>query len=254
MNFQEDWNMKNYIDTSNKGFSLLELTVVIIIITILASAAIPVLTRDYLNKAGIKTALDISTIQEASRAYFINTGAWPGATSGNPMGDLTGGSYLPSSWSATNPFGNGYSILSNVATLTVSTNIPTAAQPIIQNLLPTNWVSGNVLYSTVTVPGGIIKSFGQPIAVSSGVIYFANTDGFLEGNVWTWADFVSYQILSDSNPNPTTDDGSQGTYSTNNGGPELKVMIHSLVHKGNYYEFIFLAGQGYSVNFIPLNT
>lgn len=254
--------MKKYIDTNNNGFSLLEMTVVIIIITILASAAIPALSREFLEKAGNKTALDISTIQEAARSYYINTGTWPGVISGNPMSDLTSGNYLPSSWKAINPFGfsaatpskYSYNISSNPATLTVTTYVPTAAQPIIQNLLPTNWISGNNLYSSVTVPGGIIASFGQPIPVTSGMIYYANTDGFLIGNVWTWADFVSYQVYSDSNSQPSTDDGNQATYSTNNGGPELKVMVNSLVHKGNYYQFLFLAGQGYSVNFIPLNT
>ncbi len=255
--------MKRNIDTNNKGFSLLEMTIVIIIITILVSAAIPVLTREYLNKAGTKTALDISTIQEAARAYYINNGAWPGTAQGHtPMGDLTAGNYLPSSWNAINPFGvssanpstYSYNISSNAVTLTVSTYVPMTAQLTIQNLLPTNWVSGNNVYSTVTVPGGIIASLGQPISVSSGSIYYANTDGFLVGYVWTAWNFVNYQVYSDSSPNPSTDDGSQATYSSNNGGPVLKVMVNSLVHKGNYYQFNFLAGYGYSVNFIPLNS
>jgi prepilin-type N-terminal cleavage/methylation domain-containing protein len=259
--------MKKNIDTCNKGFSLLEMTVVIIIITILVSAAIPVLTRDYLNKAGTKTALDISTIQEAARAYYINNGAWPGTAGGHtPMGDLTAGNYLPSSWNAINPFGvssatvsnYSYNISSNAVTLTVSTYVPTAAQPIIQNLLPTNWVSGNNVYSTVTVPGGIIASLGQPIPVSSGTIYYANTDGFLEGNAYTDWQLVGYYVVSDSSPHPSTElpDCNQGTYSGNNGGYALQVMVHCSIYKGNYYQFNY-SGQspgGYTVNFIPLNS
>jgi len=45
MNSQGERNMKRNTATSNKAFSLLEMTVVIIMMTILASAAIPVLTR-----------------------------------------------------------------------------------------------------------------------------------------------------------------------------------------------------------------
>jgi len=65
---------------NNRGFSLLEITVVIIIITILASAAIPVLSRAYLEKAGTKTALDINAIQDAARAYYVDNNKWPDST------------------------------------------------------------------------------------------------------------------------------------------------------------------------------
>jgi microcystin-dependent protein/type II secretory pathway pseudopilin PulG len=165
MGFQENWNMKRNIFINNKAFSLLEMTIVIIIMIILASAAIPVLSRAYLEKAGTKTALDINAIQDAARAYYINNNAWPGITSGNAMGDLTAGNYLPSGWNAINPFGfasanpSAYSYnvslngSSNGSSLIVSTYVPTAVQPIIQNLLPINWVSGNMIFSSVTVPG-----------------------------------------------------------------------------------------------------
>jgi prepilin-type N-terminal cleavage/methylation domain-containing protein len=154
--------MKRNILTSNKAFSLIETTVVIIILTILASAAIPVLSRAYLEKAGTKTALDVSAIQEAARAYYIDHGKWPdNSVYPTPLAALQADNYLPSSWSAINPFGvssnnpanYAYVVSSTGAILTVDTVVPTAAQSIIQHLLPSNWVVGDTVYSSVPVPG-----------------------------------------------------------------------------------------------------
>ena len=162
--------MRKNIHINNKAFSLLEVTVVIIILTILASAAIPVLSRAYIEKAGNKTALDISAIQEAARAYYVNNNTWPGTAQGHtPMGDLTTGNYLPSSWNAINPFGfasaapstYAYNIAVNISSkdsyLTVFTYVPTAAQPIIENLLPASGLLQNnnvyYVYSSIPVPG-----------------------------------------------------------------------------------------------------
>ncbi len=261
--------MKRYIDTYNKGFSLLEMTVVIIIITILASAAIPVLTRDYLNKAATKTALDISAIQEAARSYYINNGAWPGTAGGHtPMGDLTAGNYLPSSWNAINPFGvssatpsdYSYHISSNAVTLTVSTYVPTAAQPTIQNLLPTNWISGNNVYSAVTVPGGIITSLGQPIPMSSGTIHYANTDGFLVGNTYTHAQGNGFAVITDGNPTPSYV-AQRAQVIWYSGGQDTRLPISYPIRKGNYYQVIGYDGNGnvsngmiQTLNFIPLQS
>jgi len=145
------------------GFSLLELTVVLIITAILVSAVIPQLINGYLVKAANKTALDISAIEEASRAYYIANNKWPdNSVYSTPIAALQVGNYLPSSWNAINPFGYSsatpstysYNVSSNPSLLTVNTFVPITAQPTIQNLLPATSISGNVLYSSVPVPGG----------------------------------------------------------------------------------------------------
>lgn len=133
-----------------RAFSLLELTVVIIILTILASAAIPVLSRAYIEKAGNKTALDMSAIQEAARAFYVDQNKWPDSIS-----TLQSGNYLPSSWNKMNPFGSAYNSSSTGSTFIVNTIVPNTALAIIQNLLPTNWVSGTNIYSSVPVPGAL---------------------------------------------------------------------------------------------------
>jgi len=138
------------------GFSLLEMTVVLIVISILASAVIPQLIKGYAVNAANKTALDISAVEEASRAYYVANNQWPAN-----IAALQAGNYLPSSWNGINPFGYSsgtpsnyrYNISSNASLLTVSTTVPVAAQPIIQSLLPVTSVSGNAIYSSVPVPG-----------------------------------------------------------------------------------------------------
>ena len=112
------------------GFSLLEMTVVIIVATILATAIIPQLIRVYSINAANKTALDMSAIEEAARAYYVANNSWPANIT-----VLQAGNYLPSSWKVINPFGYSsatplnysYNISSNTSLLTVSTFIPISA-------------------------------------------------------------------------------------------------------------------------------
>lgn len=144
------------------AFSLLEMTVVIIIFTILATAIVPQLVKGYTINAANKTALDISAIEEASRAYYITNNKWPdNSVYPTPIAALQAGNYLPSNWNGINPFGYAsatpsdysYNVSSNGALLTINTTVPSAALLIIQNLLPVSSVSGNIVYSSVPVPG-----------------------------------------------------------------------------------------------------
>ena len=158
---------KNTPIINNNGFSLLEITIVLIIMSVLLSAVIPVLSRVYLEKAANKTALDIFAIEEASRKFYIDNQQWPDTSSpSSAITVLKNGAYLPPGWSATNPFVNyepdlsdfNYYVKSiNPSSLTVYTNVPSDAQPIIQNLLPTPTVDptgqGHNVYSSIPVPG-----------------------------------------------------------------------------------------------------
>ena len=72
----------NLLKNNTRGFSLLEMTVVIIVATILATALIPQLIKGYSINAANKTALDISAIQEASRAYYVANNNWPANIAG----------------------------------------------------------------------------------------------------------------------------------------------------------------------------
>lgn len=177
------------------------MTVVVIILAILASAAIPVLSRSYMEKAANKAALDISAIEEAARAYYIDNNKWPDNSNyPTAIAALQAGNYLPASWSAINPFGvaaaiasdYSYKVSSNASSFTVNTMVPAAAQPMILNLLPSTWVTGSNVYSSVPVPGSLsVVPSGSIIAWGSAQIPV----GFLlcDGSVY---DVSSYPALA----------------------------------------------------------
>jgi prepilin-type N-terminal cleavage/methylation domain-containing protein len=164
----------------NRGFSLLEATVVIIILTILASAAIPVLSRSFIEKAANKTALDMSAIEEAARAFYIDNNKWPDNSAyPTAIAALQAGNYLPSAWNAVNPFGASsggasgyaYSTSSNASSFTVYTFVPASAAPMVQNLLPTSSMSAGNVYSSIPVPGALsILPAGSILPWASGAL------------------------------------------------------------------------------------
>jgi prepilin-type N-terminal cleavage/methylation domain-containing protein len=181
--------MRRNIPTINKkGFSLLELSVVIIIISILASYAIPSLTRAYLEKASEKTAAEILTIEEASRDYFVNNASWPGTIAGHlAFDDLKNGNYLPTGWVSNNPFGNPYSINSTGPLLSVSTIVRDGAQVLTSNKLPTSTVTGTTVTSSVPAPG---SSNNVPV----GTVVPWPSDSIVPPTGFLFCDGTVYQI------------------------------------------------------------
>ena len=151
---------------TNKAFSLLELTVVIIIITVLLTCAVPSMYRAFLEKTGGKTALEIQNIQDAARSYYLKNGYWPTSINTSP-GDLESAGFLPSTWNALNPYNNAYSIGSTSSLFTVSTIVNNGAQTIVASKLPLSNVSGTTVTSTIGVPGGPTT---PPVFVTTGTI------------------------------------------------------------------------------------
>ena len=157
----------NMCINSRRAFSLLELTIVIIILTVLLTSAVPSMYRSYLEKAGTKTALEVQNIQDAARSYYLQKGAgWPSSIN-TPPGDLESSGYLPSSWNAQKPFNNNYTISSTSALFTVSTNVNDGAQNIIASKLPLSNVAGVTVTSTIGIPGG---PTALPVYVATGVM------------------------------------------------------------------------------------
>jgi len=157
----------NIYTKNEKAFSLLELTIVVIILTVLLTFAVPSMYRSYLDKAGTKTALEIQNIQDAARSYYLQKKAgWPSSIN-TPPGDLESSGYLPASWIAQNPFNNAYTISSTSSLLTVSTNVLDGAQNIVASKLPLSNVSGVTVTSTIGIPGG---PTAPPVFVITGSI------------------------------------------------------------------------------------
>jgi prepilin-type N-terminal cleavage/methylation domain-containing protein len=245
--------------TFRKGFTLLEMTIVLIIITILTSAAIPALTQNFVNQAEQKTSMDINNIQNAALAYYVHNSAWPTSitpTGVNPPTDLESNGFLPTGWNATNPFGNAYSIANSGSILTVSTQVASGTQTTILNQLPTSSYSGNVVSSSVPVPGVTSSGFGQWQSINFDQPYQAPSDGYVVGSVYLRGGISGTQSAQadyyTSSTNPPTSNPSahipiylyQAPGQTNG----AIMPFNFPVRKGDYYEMVLTQGYVYAEN------
>lgn len=133
---------------NNKGFTLFEVAVALTALALLTTAAIPFFIRQAEIAAAQKTAKEVSTIQEAAKWYYVNNKSWPAS-----IGALQSAGFLNPSWSALNPWGNGYSISSNSTSFYVSTFIPSNVTGVLTRALPGPTVSGGTVTSVIPVPG-----------------------------------------------------------------------------------------------------
>ena len=145
---------KNIFTTSLKGFSLIELCIVMAVLAVLAGSITPIFIKRIQIKAGEKTALEISAIEQAALAYYVANNAWP-----NNMQALQNAGYLNPSWVTNNPWQNPYNVSSTQNSFTVSTTVPVEWTSLVARDLPTSSVSQNSVTSTVPSPGaGAIPS------------------------------------------------------------------------------------------------
>jgi len=141
--------MRKSIYTNNKkGFSLIELCIALGVLVILTSSITPVFIKRMQIKAGEKTALEMSTIEQAALSYYATNNAWPVS-----IVALQSAGYLNPSWSASNPWQNAYTVSSNTSAFTVSTTVPQEWTNLVARDLPTSSISGAVVGSTVPAPG-----------------------------------------------------------------------------------------------------
>ena len=139
---------KNISINNKKGFSLIELCIALGILVILTSSITPVFIKRIQVKAGEKTALEMSVIQQAASAYFVVNNAWPANLTA-----LQNAGYLNPSWVTNNPWQNAYTISSTSSAFTVSTTVPQEWANLVARDLPTSSISGATVGSTVPAPG-----------------------------------------------------------------------------------------------------
>lgn len=139
---------KNISTNSKKGFSLIELCIALGILVILTSSITPVFIKRIQIKAGEKTALEMSVIEQAALSYYVANNAWPIS-----IQTLQSAGYLNPSWVGNNPWQNAYAISSNTTSFTVSTTVPQEWANLVARDLPTSSVSGSIVGSTVPAPG-----------------------------------------------------------------------------------------------------
>lgn len=134
--------------TSKRGFTLIEIVIVLGILAVAAGTILPREIKRVQIKAGEKTALEMSIIQEAARAYYVVNKAWPAS-----IGALQSGGYLNASWITNNPWGNAYNSSSTASTFTVSTTMTSEWVNLVARDLPSTTISGSTVSSTIPIPG-----------------------------------------------------------------------------------------------------
>ncbi len=155
--------IKNIFTANKNGFSLIELCIVLAIMAILTGSITPIFIKSIQIKAGEKTALEMSVIEEAARAYYVAYNAWPAS-----IAALQNAGYLSSSWIANNPWQNSYNISSAINTFTVSTDLPQEWTQLVARDLPSTSIYQNTVSSTIPVPGSIAALPQGSIIIWSG--------------------------------------------------------------------------------------
>lgn len=140
--------IRNIFTRNKRGFSLIELCIVIGILAILAGSITPVFIKRIQVKAGEKAAQEMSVIQQAALSYYVANNAWP-----VNLAALKNAGYLNPSWVTNNPWQNAYTISSNAAGFTVSTSVPQEWAALVVRDLPTSSISGSTIASSVPAPG-----------------------------------------------------------------------------------------------------
>lgn len=151
---------------SNKGFSLLELSVAMAVLAILTSAITPSVIHAVQLKAAEKSALEIVLIQDASRDFKYTLHRWP-----KDGAELKSLGYLNPNWELINPWGSPYVIQSKDQLLSVSTQLPVNWVSLVKRYLPGVSEDNGVLTSAISsfdnfqnIASGIIVAWSGSIA------------------------------------------------------------------------------------------
>ncbi|MBF0485829.1 MAG: tail fiber protein [Candidatus Omnitrophica bacterium] len=139
----------------NKGFSLLELSMVFMLMAVIGGAVIPNFLKSVHIEAAKKTALEMSQLEEAARVYYIKKNSWP-----DTLKTLQDAEFLDEKWDGQNPFGSAYVFSINGSVFTVKTEMPQDMTTVTAALLPMSSANGKEVSSDVTIPGA--DSQGMP--------------------------------------------------------------------------------------------
>jgi len=156
---------KIFTMNKSKGFTLLEMTIVLAIMGVLFATASVRFAKNIEIKAAEKTAREMKVIQDAAKAYYVDNSAWPGT-----IDDLKTGGYLASAWITNNPSGNAYNISTSGSSFEVSTDLSTDLHGVITANMPQVTTSGDTATSTIPIPGSESSSASIP----SGAILIFN--------------------------------------------------------------------------------
>ncbi|MBI4310089.1 MAG: type II secretion system protein, partial [Candidatus Omnitrophica bacterium] len=150
----------------NRGFSLIELSIAMGAIAVLATAMLPAAIRSLEIKAGEKTVTEVAIIQEAARKFRNEQKSWPAS-----LVQMQTLQYLAPQWSLLNPWNDPYQISSNANTFSVAAIVPDNLVSMLAFRLPQASVDGQKVTSVIgtagtgtTIPTGVIVAWSGTIA------------------------------------------------------------------------------------------
>ena len=135
---------------NKKGFTLLELTIVMAIATILLGAATPVAVKRVQIAYAQKAAQEMNILEDAAKNYYATNDTWP-----NTVQDLKDDGYLSSTWVAKNAWGNDYVITPapDGRSFSVASNVPSDLQGVLLAALPQSSSAAGTVTSVIPIPG-----------------------------------------------------------------------------------------------------
>lgn len=165
--------MSKLLLRKNRGFTLLELLLVIIILAVLASLGIGFYQQRSTDEKLTKTAQQMQQILQAASAYYVDNSCWPNspACAANP---ISFNQYLPVA-SLTNPWGNAYKFQAE-PTFGKKFQVYSGALPNPQNKTPNPFVArlqsllpsaaidpanANQVFSEIVIPGKQLPIVGK---------------------------------------------------------------------------------------------
>lgn len=148
-----------------KAFSLLEVSISMGIMALLASAIVPTVIRDVEIKAAEKTIVEIGIIQQAAKKFYQDRHAWPSS-----LGQLQQEAYVSPLWSLKNPWNHEYQISVDANTLSVSVEVPVNLVEMLKQRLPAASSAGQMVTSVVGVLSANDNVPSGAIVVWSGMI------------------------------------------------------------------------------------
>lgn len=133
------------------GFTLLELLVVLGVLAILAAAATPRLVEHVRLQAAQTTAQDLAGLADAARAFYV--AQFPNVRWPVDFAELGAAGYLPTGFTATNPFGQPYTLAVAGTRLQLGTTVPANLGRAVARLLPLASEAAGTVTTEYPVPG-----------------------------------------------------------------------------------------------------
>lgn len=101
--------MQAYRKRAKRGFSLVELLAVVLVLAVLAAVAVPLYISQRKSAAGRACKANIAAIANAASAYALRNGAYPASGAANWSAALVGANEGLAKWPAC-PLGGAYEI------------------------------------------------------------------------------------------------------------------------------------------------